>query len=798
MASTIAPTAPPPKRRRIGVLTSGGDAPGMNGAVRAVVRMAIHSDCEAYAVFEGYEGLVNGGDMIRQLHWEDVRGWLSRGGTLIGSARCMTFRERPGRLRAAKNMILRGIDALVVCGGDGSLTGADVFRSEWPGLLEELVKAGELTEEQIKPYTVLNIVGLVGSIDNDMSGTDATIGCYSSLTRICDAVDDVFDTAFSHQRGFVIEVMGRHCGWLALMAAISTGADWLFIPETPPRHGWEDDMCEIITKNRQERGKRRTIVIVAEGAQDRHLNKISSSKVTQILTDRLGLDTRTTVLGHTQRGGPACAYDRWLSTLQGVEAVRAVLDMTPESPSPVITIRENKIMRTPLMDAVKATQEVTSHIKNKDFDNAMTLRDSEFKEYHYAYLNTATPDHPKLILPKEKRMRIAIVHVGAPAGGMNQASRAAVAYCLTRGHTPIAIHNGFPGLIRHHADTPISSVREVRWVETDAWVNEGGSDIGTNRGLPSEDMETTAKCFEEYKFDALFVVGGFEAFTAISQLRQARDKYDAFKIPMVVLPATISNNVPGSEYSLGSDTCLNALIDFCDYIRQSASSSRRRVFIIETQGGKSGYIATTAGLAVGAVAVYIPEEGINIKMLSRDIDFLRDNFARDKGANRAGKLIMRCESASSTYTTQVIADMIKEEANGRFESRAAVPGHFQQGGKPSPMDRIRALRMAIKCLMHLESYAGKTKDEIAADDMSTTVIGIKGSQVLFSAMGGESGLEKNETDWARRRPKAEFWLQLQDTVNILSGRTSPKATWSCYEDDDQVQAPSPVIKPQHK
>ncbi|KAL4875227.1 phosphofructokinase-domain-containing protein [Aspergillus karnatakaensis] len=798
MASNIAPTAPPPKRRRIGVLTSGGDAPGMNGVVRAVVRMAIHSDCEAYAVFEGYEGLVNGGDMIRQLHWEDVRGWLSRGGTLIGSARCMSFRERAGRLRAAKNMIHRGIDALVICGGDGSLTGADVFRSEWPGLLAELVQNGELTEEQIKPYTVLNIVGLVGSIDNDMSGTDATIGCYSSLTRICDAVDDVFDTAFSHQRGFVIEVMGRHCGWLALMAAISTGADWLFIPETPPRDGWEEDMCKIITKNREERGKRRTIVIIAEGAQDRQLNKISSSKVTQILTERLGLDTRTTVLGHTQRGGPACAYDRWLSTLQGVEAVRAVLDMTPESPSPVITIRENKIMRTPLMDAVKATQEVTSHIKNKDFAGAMTLRDSEFKEYHYAYLNTATPDHPKLSLPKEKRMRVAIVHVGAPAGGMNQATRAAVAYCLTRGHTPIAIHNGFPGLIRHHNDTPVSSVREVRWVETDPWVNEGGSDIGTNRGLPSEDMPTTAKCFETYNFDALFVIGGFEAFTAVSQLRQAREQYDAFKIPMVVLPATISNNVPGTEYSLGSDTCLNALIDFCDYIRQSASSSRRRVFVIETQGGKSGYIATTAGLAVGAVAVYIPEEGIDIKMLSRDIDYLRDNFARDKGANRAGKIIMRNESASSTYTTQVIADMIKEEAKGRFESRAAVPGHFQQGGKPSPMDRIRALRMAIKCLMHLESYAGKSKDEIAADEMSATVIGIKGSQVLFSAMGGESGLEENETDWARRRPKAEFWLQLQDTVNILSGRASPKSTWSCYEDDDQVQAPSPVLSPKRK
>ncbi|OKL62420.1 ATP-dependent 6-phosphofructokinase [Talaromyces atroroseus] len=792
MSSTTSIKQPvnPLKKRRIAVLTSGGDAPGMNGAVRAVVRMAIHSGCESFVVHEGYEGLVAGGDLIKQMHWEDVRGWLSRGGTLIGSARSARFRERDGRLQAAKNMVLKGIDALVVCGGDGSLTGADLFRSEWPSLLQELVKKGQLTEDQVLPYTTLNIVGLVGSIDNDMSGTDATIGCYSSLTRICDAVDDVFDTAASHQRGFVIEVMGRHCGWLALMSAISTGADWLFIPEMPPRDGWEEDMCTVITKNR-ERGKRRTIVIVAEGAQDRHLNKISSTAVKDLLSTRLGLDTRVTVLGHTQRGGAACAYDRWLSTLQGVEAVKAVLDVKPDSPSPVIVIRENKIERMPLMDAVQQTKDVTARIHAKEFDQAMDMRDSEFKEYYSAYMNTTTVDHPKLLLPAEKRMRIAIVHVGAPAGGMNPATRAAVGYCLTRGHTPIAIHNGFPGLCRHHNDTPISSVRQVEWLESDNWVNEGGSEIGTNRGLPGDDLEATARAFEKYKFGALFIVGGFEAFTAASQLRKGREFYSAFKIPTVVLPATISNNVPGTEYSLGSDTCLNTLIDFCDAIRQSASSSRRRVFVVETQGGRSGYIATTAGLSIGAAAVYIPEEGINIKMLARDIEFLRANFASDRGANRAGKIILRNETASQTYTTQVIADMIKEEAGGRFESRAAVPGHFQQGGKPSPMDRVRALRMAIKCMQHLESFVGKSPDEIAQDEFSSSVIGVKGSQVLFSPMGGPGGLEFTDTDWDKRRPKNEFWLELQGLVDILSGRShkystlvetnNPRENWGCFE-----------------
>lgn len=236
------------KKRRIGVMTSGGDAPGMNGVVRAVVRMSIAEGCEAYGIYEGYDGLVKGGDKIKQMYWDDVRGWLSEGGTLIGTARCKEFTERPGRLRAAKNMVQRGIDALIICGGDGSLTGADIFRAQWPGLLDELVHTKELTIEEVAPFKHLNIVGLVGSIDNDMSSTDATIGCYSSLGRICQAVDLIDSTAFSHQRAFVIEVMGRHCGWLALMAGVSTGADFIFIPERPPAEDWENQMCRIIGK----------------------------------------------------------------------------------------------------------------------------------------------------------------------------------------------------------------------------------------------------------------------------------------------------------------------------------------------------------------------------------------------------------------------------------------------------------------------------------------------------------------------------------------------------------------------
>lgn len=373
-------------------------------------------------------------------------------------------------------------------------------------------------------------------------------------------------------------------------------------------------------------------------------------------------------------------------------------------------------------------------------------------------------------------MRVAIISVGAPAGGMNAAIRAVVTRCLSSGHTPVAIHNGFSGLCRHHDDKPLGSVREVSWLDVEGWTSMGGCEIGTNRALPSEDMDTTAHCFERYKFDALFIIGGFEAYTALWEMHQARNKYEAFRIPMVLLPATISNNVPGTEYSIGADTCINALVGYCDTIRQSASSSRRRVFVIETQGGRTGYIATMAGLAVGALAVYTPEEGITLRMINRDIEYLRANFATDRGQNRAGKLILRNETASATYTTELIANMIKEEARGRFEARFAVPGHVQQGGKPSPMDRVRAQRLAVRCVERLQSYAGRSKADIMRDPSSACVIGIKGAGVVFTDM---EYLQQHETDWKNRRPLHEFWTSYKDTVDTLSGR--PKENQCCGE-----------------
>ena len=181
--------------------------------------------------------------------------------------------------------------------------------------------------------------------------------------------------------------------------------------------------------------------------------------------------------------------------------------------------------------------------------------------------------------------------VGAPAGGMNAATRAIVRYCITQGHKPFAIHNGFVGLLD-------DSVHQLSWLGVDNWMTRGGSELGTNRKLPDIDLGSVAAKFQQYNFHALIMIGGFEAFTALQILENGRPHYPAFNIPMVHLPATISNNVPMTEFSLGSDTSLNALVDACDAIKQSASASRNRVFVVETQGGKCGYLATMGALAV--------------------------------------------------------------------------------------------------------------------------------------------------------------------------------------------------------
>src|SRR6266545_23737 len=434
--------------KRIGVFTSGGDSQGMNAAVRAAVRAGLNAGAEVYAIYEGYQGMVEGGDNIRPLSWFDVGGILQQGGTIIGSARSADFRTRAGRLKATANLLAKGIDALVVIGGDGSLTGANMFRQEWPDLLAELAAAGTISRDVAAAHPNLAIVGLVGSIDNDMFGTDMTIGADTALRRIVEALDAIASTAASHQRSFVVEVMGRHAGYLALMSGMATGADWVFIPESPPDDGWEAAMCATIHAGR-ERGRRHNIVIVAEGAIDRHGQPIKSEYVKQVLTEWLAEDTRVTLLGHVQRGGTPSAFDRTMSTMLGSAAVEHILAAGAEEQPQLFGIRDNQVVHSPLMENVRKTQQVAQLIGAGDYDQAMDMRGRGFVE-SYNILRTLVQAHPQPAPAGQRQLRLAVLHMGGPAPGMNTAVRAAVRLGLDRGHTMLAVRNGLTGLLADH------------------------------------------------------------------------------------------------------------------------------------------------------------------------------------------------------------------------------------------------------------------------------------------------------------------------------------------------------------
>ncbi|RKP19438.1 6-phosphofructokinase type C, partial [Rozella allomycis CSF55] len=735
-------------KRKVAFLMSGGDSCGMNASIRAIVRVAIAKGCDAYAVYEGYQGLVTGNELIKKMEWNDVAGILStvKGGTAIGTARCKEFRERSGRLKACYNLVSLGIDSLIVNGGDGSLTGADIFRSEWNGLLQELVDSGKITADLAKRHQHLSIVGMVGSIDNDMVGTEMTIGANTSLHRIVEAIDSISSTASSHQRAFIIEVMGRHCGWLALMASLATGADWLFIPEAPPAETWEEDMCDVLKKHRQL-GKRKVIIVVSEGALDRNNQPIKCEKIKDVLSKKLNYDTRVTTLGHVQRGGFPTAFDRILATLQGSKAVEEVLSSSENKPSPLIAYNENKITCVPLMEAVQMTLAVAKAVEAKDFKRAFELRDPDFRAAYE--ISESLVLNKKVLEESKTSVKIAILNCGAPCAGMNAATRAAVRYGLHKGYIVYAVYNGFDGLIN-------GDFKEMKWMDVDGWTMKAGSELGVNRTLPVKNLGMVAYQMQKFGIQGLIIVGGFEAYTSLAKLEENRPNYPAFCIPMVCIPATVSNNVPGTEYSIGSDTALNAIVEACDTIKCSASASRNRVFVVEVQGGRCGYLATLGGLASGAVRTYIHEEGITLNDISNDVDHLKKHFHEDK---RIGRIVLRNESVSDTYTTEVLSNIFQEEGTPLFDSKTAVLGHLQQGRIPSPMDRIRGTRFAVLSMQFIENWLGK---DITSD--SAVVLGIQQGHVVYTPV---QSLVK-EADAKMRRPKDQWWLSIRPLLKLLA------------------------------
>ena len=311
----------------IGILTSGGDAPGMNAAVRAVTRAAIFAGFKVKGIYRGYKGLVDGD--IKEFKTQNVSNIIKTGGTILKTARCKEFTTPEGRKMAYDNMVKEGIDALVVIGGDGSLTGARIFANE---------------------YNV-PIVGLPGTIDNDLYGTDKTIGYDTALNTIMDCVDKIRDTATSHERLFFIEVMGRDAGFLALNGAIATGAEAAIIPEISTE---VDQLAELI-ENGFRKSKNSSLVLVAESP----ITGGAMGLAERVKKEYPQYDVRVTILGHLQRGGSPTAVDRILASRMGAAAIDALLD---DQRNVMIGVKNDEINYVPFSKAIKIDKPINREL----------------------------------------------------------------------------------------------------------------------------------------------------------------------------------------------------------------------------------------------------------------------------------------------------------------------------------------------------------------------------------------------------------------------------------------------------
>ncbi len=313
----------------IGILTSGGDAPGMNAAIRAVTRTAIFNGIRVKAIYRGYRGLIT--DEITEFQTQNVSNIIQQGGTILKTARCEEFKTFEGRKQAYETMVKEGIDALVVIGGDGTFTGARIFAQEFN----------------------VPIVGIPGTIDNDLYGTDSTVGYDTALNTIIDAVDKIRDTASSHERLFFIEVMGRDAGFLALNSAIASGAEAAIIPE----FSTEVDQLEEFIKNGFRKSKNSSIVLVAES----ELTGGAMHYAERVKNEYPQYDVRVTILGHLQRGGSPTAHDRILASRLGAAAIDAIME---GQRNVMIGIDHDEVVYVPFTKAIKNDKPIKKDLVN--------------------------------------------------------------------------------------------------------------------------------------------------------------------------------------------------------------------------------------------------------------------------------------------------------------------------------------------------------------------------------------------------------------------------------------------------
>jgi len=647
--------------KTVGILTSGGDAPGMNSAIWAMVKAAQKNGAKTLGIFNGYEGLIK--EEIREITEEEAASHMHEGGTFLRSARSAAFTTPEGLAQAIATIKQKKIDAIVVIGGDGSMKGA-----------------GYLS----KAYPELSVVFIPGSIDNDIPNTES-LGAATALHRIIEAVDCIESTMTSHRRGFVLEVMGRDCGWLGLSAAFATDASYVFVPEYAQDAGWKETFQKTVRK----RDKKCTYAILSEGARHISGEKLKADEICEALQE-IGIDSRKVVLGHTQRGGAPCAADRLIAPTLGVAAAEVALSK-PGAYAIFINTTEKVLNLHTCIEQLES-------LRRSPMDVAK-LRGKEFVEMYNAM---------KMVEIKEAEETYCVAAVGALGAG---------------------------------SDTLISNLKKYgdylgKKIEN---ITENG--YFQKRNLKTKPTEAELLSMKAYlasrSCTSLVLIGGLDALNEAKRLSQTVKS-------VYVLPCTVTNNIPGTSSSIGSDTALDTITALCDNLKIGAS--RNVAYIVEVHGSACGYLSIATALATGALDCYFPEETKVLKRLSRSVRALDKYFKR----YALPQLIIRGNGAMKGVCIETAARILEEDGNGAYIVRQCCLGHVQKGNRPTAVDRTRAAQMAL----YLMKSAPKGSYVVGVHNWTPKALSID-----------EAFLELNEE---KRRLKKATWLEMARTYRVLN------------------------------
>lgn len=676
--------------KKIAVLTSGGDAPGMNAAVKGVVRTALNNGIEIFGVRDAYKGLVQGGDAIFPLDWDDVSLFFREGGTLLGSARYTEIKGGSNKALELKDKILMnlqdlGISGLIVIGGDGSLTGAYELYSH--------LSKKEILHPEFKDMD-LSVVGVPGSIDNDIAFTDMSIGADTTLNTIIECIDKLRDTAASHKRVIIVEVMGRLRGYLATMSGLATGADRILIREEDINR---DHLEEVLTllQDSFAFGQKAGIIVRSEGA-------IFSTRYLKETIDVLlepKREVRETVLGHLQRGGAPTSFERVLGLRMGSKAVEVLQKDISE---PKMVSLNNNIIR------IKPLKAVLDKIGSRFFQENLSVNTN-----HAFTLSQRLEHTPKKI--KQGR-KIAILSDGENISGMNMAIRAVGRLAINEGVDVIGIKGGYEGLA-----IGLPNVLKLDWsmLEMKGILLRTGTLLGVSSTWDFEKyLSEIKKNVAVLNLDGMIVVGNSETFQITHKISQM------IGLPIVGIPASLNCDIQGTDWAIGMDSASNDLLKTIDRLVDTAHV-KKKIGIIQLIGDYCIHLVKTAALAGGVDQLIIRGEYRE----ETDKDFekvVKEKTAKIKGlldmGKRSGTILFFDRSDEYSDEPVIMIRKILKKMGIDLEITVTPQETYHGGVTPTAFDRVLAKRLGEKAFNDLT-------EKIDNDDHTFRITGIIDKEV---------------------------------------------------------------------